>query len=256
MSVQAISWVLENSKSSNTARCVMISIANHLGGDGSGWVYVDRVCREANCSLNSYHRAVQWAVDNGELERMPYSGGYGRTHVRHRPNLFRFPALAECAPQIGEEGGTQNGEYPSTQNGDHNRGTVSKAVSKANTYVGDDHQKVFDAWCVSTGRDSGRTKLTSERVKKISQRLGEGYTVDELVEAVQGVALSSFHMGENDKKQKYDDLTTVLRSGSQVEKFRDLHRDGPVKRGPKGFATIMSAVQKLEQGGDGPRELT
>jgi thymidine phosphorylase len=114
---------------------------------------------------------------------------------------------------------------------------------------------VFDAWCVSTGRDAARAKLTSERVKKITQRLAEGYSVDELVEAVNGVALSAFHMGENDKKQKYDDLTTVLRSGSQVEKFRDLFRDGPVKRGPKSFATILSAVEKIEQGMGGPREL-
>jgi hypothetical protein len=264
VSVQAIAWVLDHSESTNTARCVLVSIANHMGGDGSGWVYVDRVCKEANCSLKSYHRAVQWAIDNGELERTSYSGGYERTHVRHRPNLFSFPALSEGRPQIaggctgqnGEEGTGQSDYHPPSQSDHHNSKAVSKAVSKAITNTSGFHQEVFDAWCAATGRDAGRTKLTADRVKKMDQRIAEGYSVEELVEAVQGVALSAFHMGENDKQQRYDDLTTVLRSGSQVEKFRDLFRAGPLRREPKGFATILSAVEKLEQRGGPQHELT
>lgn len=255
MSVQAISWVLEHSASTNTARCVLIAIANHVGGDGSGWVYVDRVCREANCSANSYHRAIQWAIEAGELERVPYSGGGERTHVRHRPNLFRFPALSECGtqngvctPQNGDQGGTQFGGEGGTQNGDHNKGTVSRAVSRANK---DTLVLVFAAWCESTGRDSSRTKLTRAREAKIAARLAEGYSVDDLVAAVRGVALSPFHMGENDRRQKYDDIVTVLRDGSQVEKFRDLFLAGPVKNTPKSFGAILSAVNSLEGVSDG-----
>jgi hypothetical protein len=250
MSVQAIGWVLEHSQSTNTARCVMVSIANHLGGDGSGWVYVDRVLREANCSLNSYHRAVQWAVDNGELERLPYEGGYDRTHVRHRPNRFRFPALSsECPPQNGDQGGTQNGDQGGTQNGDHNRGTVSKAVSKANDKkdaMVDSQRIVFECWCEATGRDRTKTKLTGDRRRKIVARLGEGFTADDLCEAVKGVTLSKFHMGDNDRRQRYDDLTTILRDGSQVEKFRDLYRTGPVAAKPRGFDAILAAVEEME----------
>jgi hypothetical protein len=248
MSVQAIGWVLENSKSSNTARCVLISIANHLGGDGSGWVYVDRICREANCSLNSYHRAIQWAVDNGELERVEHAGGYDRTHERHRPNLFRFPALSECGTHFGGEGGTQNGGEGGTQNGEVNRGAVSRTVSKAKTNVDLGVSAVFAAWCEATGRDAARTKLTKDRRRKIEQRLGEGFSIQDLTAAVQGVALSPFHMGENDRRQKYDDIVTVLRDGSQVEKFRDLSLQGPVKSRPKSFGAIMAAVESAERG--------
>lgn len=254
MSVQAIAWVLEHSQSTNTARCVLIAIANHLGGDGTGWVYVDRVLREANCSLNSYHRAVAWAEDNGELERLPYEGGYDRTHVRHRPNRFRFPAIAfECGTHSGDQGGTHSGEDRGTQNGDHNRGTVSKAVSKAkNTDAVSDSQRiVFQCWCVATGRDPERTKLTSDRRRKIAARLAEGFSADDLCEAVKGVTLSKFHMGDNDRRQRYDDLTTVLRDGSQVEKFRDLYRTGPVQATPKGFGAILAAVRELEAGDAG-----
>lgn len=249
MSVQAISWVLEHSRSTNTARCVLISIANHMGGDGSGWVYVDRICREANCSLNSYHRAVQWAEDNGELERVSHAGGSERVHIRHRPNMFRFPALAErpthsagCGTQNGEEGGTQIGDHPGTQNGEVNIGAVSRAVSRANT--DGDVERVFAAWVTATGRSASKTRLSADRRKKIEARLKEGFDVDELIEAVQGVTLSDFHMGNNDRRQKYDDLTTVLRDGSQVEKFRDLFRNPPsAAHGPKAFDVIRGVVE-------------
>ena len=241
MSVQAIAWVLEHSQSSNTARCVLISIANHMGGDGSGWVYVERVCREANCSLNSYHRAVKWAEDAGELERISHAGGGERTHSRHRPNLFRFPSLSVRPTQFGEEGGTQFGEEGGTQNGEVNRGTVSRAVSRAETITGTS-QKVFLVWCETTGRDATKTKLTSQRVAKIKSRLQEGFSEDDLVEAVRGVVFSPFHMGDNKRHQKYDDLTVILRDGGQVEKFQELFRNPPVRSSGLGSLDLIRSV--------------
>lgn len=253
MSVQAISWVLDHSQSSGTTRCVLVSIANHVNPDGTGWVYVDRVCREANCSLNSYHRAVTWAIENGELERMPYEGGFDRTHSRHRPNMYRFSAL--CPTQIGGEGGTQVGDHRSTQVVDHNSKAVNKAVNKPSKNVvelgaldeREAAQRIFDAWVIATGRDGFRTRLTKDRLGKIRARFSEGFSEQDLVDAAKGIALSDFHMGKNDRRQKYDDLTVALRDGSQVEKFRDLYRDGPVKTQPKGFDSIVSALGRIGQ---------
>jgi hypothetical protein len=256
MSVQAIAWVLGHSKSSNTARCVMLSIANHLNPDGVGWVYVDRVLREANCSLNSYHRAIHWALDNGELERVEHGGGYETTHERHRPNLYRFPALQETdeddgrlrGTQFGGEGGTQFGGEGGTQNGEVNSKAVSKAVSKAKQHTSalEIERTILAVWCEVTGRNPGSVRMTSQRQAKILARLKEGYPPEDLVDAVRGVALSPFHMGDNDRKQTYNDLTTVLRDGAQVEKFRDLYRQGPAVVGPKAFRNILAAVEKLE----------
>ena len=252
MSVQAIAWVLDNSKSTGATRCVLISIANHVNPDGSGWVYVDRVLREANCSLNSYHRAVSWAEENNELVRSPYEGGFERTHSRHRPNLYMFPAL--CPPQVGGEGSPQNGDHGGTQNGDHNNRAVSKAVSKPTRNVVelgavDERQaaeRIFNAWVLATGRDATRSRLTKDRLSKIRARFAEGFLEQDLIDAVEGIALSDFHMGKNDRRQKYDDLTVALRDGSQVEKFRDLRRDGPVKTQPKGFDSILAALSRVQ----------
>lgn len=95
MSVQAIAWVLEHSQATGATRCVLVSIANHLNPDGEGWVHVDRVLREANCSEDTYRRAVRWAVEHGELERDVKAGGSVKARQAWRPNLFRFPALTD-----------------------------------------------------------------------------------------------------------------------------------------------------------------
>lgn len=93
MSVQAIAWVLEHSKSKGTARCVLLSIANHVGANGEGWCYVATIRREANCSLNSYRKALQWATEAGELERGIRAGHNTHRRGDEQPNLYRFPLL-------------------------------------------------------------------------------------------------------------------------------------------------------------------
>lgn len=87
--------------------------------------------------------------------------------------------------------------------------------------------RVFDAWVQATGRQPNQTKLTPERIQRIFKWLKIGYGVDELRAAMVGVTRSPFHMGENDRGVKYDDLLVVLKSSANIEKFRNLG-DGTV----------------------------
>jgi hypothetical protein len=115
-------WVLDNSSATGTARLVLISISNHIdSGTGEGWAYVKTICREANVSINSYHRAVATLIEIGELVRDENAGGSFRTRADARPNLFRLPMFSSTRPpQDGypaEERGTQDGEGGGTQDG-------------------------------------------------------------------------------------------------------------------------------------------
>lgn len=94
MSVQALSWVLKSSRAQGSTRCVLIAIANHVAADGEGWAYVAQVCEEANCSADTYSRAVQWAVDHGELERVVNKGNATKAAANRRPNHFRLLLVA------------------------------------------------------------------------------------------------------------------------------------------------------------------
>ena len=86
---------------------------------------------------------------------------------------------------------------------------------------------VFSHWQNVHGKT--KAKLTSQRLQKIKARLKEGYQVDQLCKAIDGVKLSPYHMGKNDTSTVYDDLTTILRDGAQVEKFSTL-ADNPHAR--------------------------
>lgn len=198
MSVQAIAWVLDHSEARGAHRCVLISIANHVTPEGSGWVHVRRVCAEARCSPGTYARAVSEAIQRGELRRDVHAGGSVRMHDAHRPNLFTFPALT------GEPSG------------------VSEAPTVTDPGPSGDVRDVFDAWLEATGRDPARTRLTAQRRKKVDARLREGYPVTELLSAVRGISLSAWHGGDNDTGVRYDDLTVALRDGTQVERFAAL----------------------------------
>lgn len=239
MSVQAIAWVLDHSEAKGTARCVLISIANHVDPDGIGWVHVRRVLREANCSLGSYRSAVHQAEARGELVREPHGGGSARLHDRHRPNLFTFPALAGQPVEPARE--------------------PDREAEQADSSV----RRVFEAWRAATGKDPA--KLTADRRAKITARLREGYTVDDLVAAVEGVALSPWHMGENPSGVRYDDLTLVLRDGTHTERFMALG-DGsggnpppgrsealrtPSSRVSREDSPVLARVVKRQRGCDG-----
>lgn len=105
MSVQAIAWVLEYSRTRATTRLVMIAIANHVDGRGEGWCYRHEILRGANCSADSYFRATEAAKKLGELEIDQRGGGNLRMRGGHRPNRFLFPKMiaqisSMCDPQV------------------------------------------------------------------------------------------------------------------------------------------------------------
>jgi hypothetical protein len=82
---------------------------------------------------------------------------------------------------------------------------------------------VFEAWTAATGREAGRTRLTKARRDLIGARLGEGYDVDTLVAAVRGITKSRWHMGQNDRGMRFDDLKHAIGSAEKVEQFARMY---------------------------------
>lgn len=81
-------------------------------------------------------------------------------------------------------------------------------------------KEVFDHWVERMSKP--RARLTADRTAKIQSRLREGFSNEDLKAAIDGCAQSPFHMGANDTGQKHNDITLICRSGSHVERFRDL----------------------------------
>ena len=106
-----------------------------------------------------------------------------------------------------------------------------------------DVEAVFNYWRDRTGHPEA--KLTREREMNIRGRLEEGYTVEQLQEAIEGCRGSPFHQGDNERGHRYDDITLICRSGSKVEQFAEMARED---RSETRQCGSRSNVRKIMQG--------
>lgn len=80
---------------------------------------------------------------------------------------------------------------------------------------------VFDHWVRATGRNAKRTKFTPQRRDKVRARLREGYTLEEICQAIDSCARDPFNQGDNDRGRRFDDLELICRNATKLEQFRD-----------------------------------
>lgn len=86
--------------------------------------------------------------------------------------------------------------------------------------------EIFKHWQNVMGHP--RAKLDSKRKRVIEQALKLGYSVTDLKQAIDGCLLTPFNMGQNDRKQVYDDLGLILRDSAHVESFMNNASGGVV----------------------------
>jgi hypothetical protein len=91
----------------------------------------------------------------------------------------------------------------------------------------DDIQAVFDFWA-STFRAAtkGPTPVLSDkRRSKISRALND-YGLQTCLDAITGCAMSDWHMGDNPRGKRYDDLELILRDSAHIERFATICAEG------------------------------
>lgn len=89
MSVQALSWVFDHSRSEGNARLVLLSIANHTDRQGAeSWPSSETIARESRCSPRTVFRALRELKGLGELDWV--SGGGRKTPNYYWMPLFRI----------------------------------------------------------------------------------------------------------------------------------------------------------------------
>lgn len=70
MSVHVISWVLRNSPARLGSRCVLIVLADHAQGDGTGaWPSVETIAKEARLSETQTHACLKQLLEAGMIEK-------------------------------------------------------------------------------------------------------------------------------------------------------------------------------------------
>jgi uncharacterized phage protein (TIGR02220 family) len=96
---------------------------------------------------------------------------------------------------------------------------------------------VFEYWRHKTGKL--KAKLSNARKSKIQARMREGYTADDLKLAIDGLAGSPWHNGENPQHRSYLDLEQITRAGTRVEKFMEMGRNTREQAGDPDVLKLM-----------------
>lgn len=80
-------------------------------------------------------------------------------------------------------------------------------------------EEVFRHWQETMERP--QAIMTPKRQQLIQARLREGYTVERLKAAIDGCKRSPFHMGQNDRKRRFDSIELILRDAKHIEDFEE-----------------------------------
>lgn len=134
-----------------------------------------------------------------------------------------------------EGGGVKNctprGLISQTGGGVKNCTPITNTQSLTNTHLTNTHlttfveetstvqsgiQQVFDHWKQIMG--STRSVLDKKRTRLISQAV-ERYGIEACMTAIDNVKASEWHMGANDRKQKYNTIELIFRDAEKTERF-------------------------------------
>jgi ATP-dependent exoDNAse (exonuclease V) alpha subunit len=101
----------------------------------------------------------------------------------------------------------------------------------------DDIVEIFTFWQKECGHL--KTRMTSDRVTKIRARLREGYTKDELKQAINGAARNPWKIDG----RVYDDIASIFKSGRAVD---DMKARGELARPVTHVASCFSCSRSFD----------
>lgn len=91
-----------------------------------------------------------------------------------------------------------------------------------------DIREVFQHWKTYHPRQYPVVSGLLKEWLKVAARLKEGYTVEALKEAIDGMHRSPHNLGENERGRQYLTLELCMRNATQVERYREVPLPGPV----------------------------
>jgi len=113
-------------------------------------------------------------------------------------------------------------------------------------------REVFDEWC-RVMKKSNKAVLSPERKKAVIARLEQGFSVEDLKQAVYGCRITPHNMGVNDRGMLYNDLELICRNAANVERFRDTflrRREEKRMEDSAGNVDVSALTHERPGGGD------
>lgn len=223
-----------------------------------------RMCRAAT-KLESV--AVRSVVD----QFFPVGADGLRWNPRAAREIERAKRRIETSRENGKHGGRKPGRNPAGSRQEpggppasnpsatcagkalpdpiHQTPEVQKKNGKATPLSGkpdrvSEVDAVFFHWRQVLGHPNAQ--LDEKRRKVVRQRLEDGYTVERLCAAIDGCARSAWHMGENDRSRRFDDLELICRDSRHVDDFLKMPMDPSGRLSQAGQQTAANLAEWLK----------
>jgi len=148
-----------------------------------------------------------------------------RAHRERQRNSMDLGSPRNVSERVGTLGNV----------GEENRGEILTLVeppADEDSKVRDRHAatagRLYSYWADRMGVSEGgmrRKRSTTagrRRVGKVRARLAEGYSEEQIQVAIRGCAASPWHMGDNPRGIRYDDLELICRDGEHLRKFAEI----------------------------------
>lgn len=210
MSIDVLSWVLKNSEETLGRRLVLLVLADCAHEDGTGaWPAVQTVAEKARLSKRQVQRCLKDLEASGAIAKdgTTRAGTTCWTVVMGGDNLSPRQNVTATSTTDSDAGNV-------TQ-------TVIEETSKEtppSPSLPDPVLETFEHWC--RVMDHPRSQLEFKR-RLVIQNALKVATLDECLRAINGCALSDFHMArsEYNGRARYDSLSLILRNREKIEWF-------------------------------------
>lgn len=241
--IMSACWPLQMSPAQ---KAVLVSLADNANDDGVCWPSIARISQRTCLSARAVQTAIRWLIENKALAA---AERYGRSTVYTvSPNNFAPPqemhpagnaptpaAPAPQPPQMPHP--TPAAPAPRTVK----EPSVEPSKESNSEFV----VEIFDHWRLKMSKP--RAKLDDKRKTLIAKAL-KIYSADDLKMAIDGCAGSPWHMGQNDRKTKYNDIELILRDAGKIDGFIEKAERPPVA--PKQSGMTKDFSQSTYQGTD------
>lgn len=186
---------------------------------------------------------INWDKYNGSEEAR-------RAAEAERKRLSRAKLSADC-PALSADIPDTSQDRPVTSRGPASPSPSPSPSPKQETpnlalaETASPSRTVFEFWQKETGHE--HSKFDVKRKRLVEARLKEGYTVEQLCDAIRACVKDPWYRGKNDRNKVFDSLNMICRDAAKVDELLALL---PKNAKPKNELTPRQdqAVWRLENG--------
>jgi DNA-binding MarR family transcriptional regulator len=251
MSIDAMQWALRQPLS-GCQKFVLFMLSYHANQSRQCWPGLDTIAKECGisratviCHINEISRLKLISKKHRHDNR-----GYRRStmytlHLDDNVEIQGKKSQRRKNQRRDFDSQRQDIHVSNVQNSDGNiiESTLEQSKEHKEGYVSSANQStiknIFMYW--QEKMNHPQAKLDSKRQRKIADALKD-YSAEQLMQAIDGCAMTPYNMGENKTRQRYDDIELILRDASHIERFINNSINPPSDAAKSNQVDIMAGV--------------